>query len=79
VANIGAVRITIYAGDHNPPHFHARLRSGEEARIRISDLKVLNSNLPRSTLRPVLDWAAGNQAPLALMWVELNETIGDDE
>lgn len=34
--------ITLYAGDHLPPHFHVRLQDGREALVEIANLVVLS-------------------------------------
>lgn len=69
---VAGARIAIYAGDHNPPHFHAKLSYSEEARIRIDTLEVMTSTLPPRVLRRVLRWAGEHQGELALKWIELN-------
>ena len=50
------IYIRMFAGDHNPPHFHARY-SGEEAIVDIRTLEVLAGHLPRQALVLVLEWA----------------------
>ncbi|WP_205755238.1 DUF4160 domain-containing protein [Azotobacter chroococcum] len=38
--------ITLYAGDHLPPHFHVRLQDGREALVEIASLTVRPGVLP---------------------------------
>lgn len=76
VGNVGQAVIYVYAGDHNPPHFHVRL-NGMEARVTIVGRVVMNQDLPPSVLKDVLEWAEANEAKLALKWLELNEERRD--
>lgn len=61
--------ITLYAGDHLPPHFHVRLQDGREALIEIASL---SGRVARRELVAALEWAADNQALLSAKWEELN-------
>ena len=40
ICEFDGIQIYMYVPDHNPPHFHARVR-GIEAQITIDDVKVL--------------------------------------
>lgn len=64
--------ITIYAGDHLPPHFHVRMQDGRETLIEIATLSVLSGRIARRELAAALAWAAENQALLSAKWEELN-------
>ena len=64
--------ITLYAGDHLPPHFHVRLQDGREALIEIASLSVLSGRVARRELGAALEWAADNQALLSDKWEALN-------
>jgi len=64
--------ITMYAGDHLPPHFHVRLNDGREALVEITALEVLRGNMAQRELAEALAWAADNQAALMALWKELN-------
>ena len=46
----------MFFDDHGYPHFHARHAAGE-AKVRIDNLEVIDSALPRRQLRLVLEWA----------------------
>ncbi len=72
IAAFDGIRICMYTDDHAPPHIHV-LYAEHEALVRISDLTVLAGGLPRAALHNTLTWAAGNQAQLALRWLQLNE------
>jgi hypothetical protein len=64
--------ITLYAGDHLPPHFHVRLQDGREALVEIANLSVLSGRIARRELATALAWAAENQTQLIAKWEELN-------
>lgn len=64
--------ITMYAADHQPPHFHVRMRDGREALIVIATLEVLSSSLKDRELIEPLGWAVANLTILTAKWQELN-------
>jgi len=72
IAVVAGVRIVIYPGDHNPPHFHG-LAGDRAAQIAIADLSVMAGRLPRAKMRAVREWAAENRVLLAREWVRLQE------
>jgi len=43
------IAISMYWGDHGPPHFHARY-GGQKASIAIADLSVVAGSLPPRAL-----------------------------
>lgn len=57
----------MFYDDHGHPHFHARHAEGV-AKIRVDNLEVLESTLPRRQLRFVLAWAELHQVELAENW-----------
>jgi len=65
-------KITMYFGDHNPPHFHVVTADGE-AKIRISDLSLMRGRISARVLKDVRKWAAGNRALLETAWKECSE------
>jgi hypothetical protein len=64
--------ITLYAGDHLPPHFHVRMQDGREALVEIANLAVLSGRIARRELAAALEWATENRALLSAKWEELN-------
>lgn len=64
--------LTLYAGDHLPPHFHVRMNDGREALVMIDSLQVMRGSIPKRELAAALAWAATNRSVLAAMWKELN-------
>jgi hypothetical protein len=65
-------KITMYANDHDPPHFHVRIPDGG-AILDLESLAVLAGTLPRSTLQLVRTWAAENKPLLADSWEALHQ------
>lgn len=59
--------VTMYSGDHAPPHFHARY--GEyEAKIAIGTGDVLAGQLPARALRLVREWERQHRNELDADW-----------
>lgn len=72
LARFSQSTITMYAGDHLPPHFHVRMSDGREALVAIATLEVLRGTIAKRELSEALAWAKENQAALAAKWKELN-------
>jgi hypothetical protein len=62
--------IMMYPADHNPPHFHVVVRSGERATVEIATLQA-RGNVRAAVLREVLAWAQENRARLLREWERL--------
>jgi hypothetical protein len=62
----------MYAGDHLPPHFHARMADGREALIEIDSLAVLRGSLRPRERAEAMTWAEAHADTLADKWKELN-------
>jgi Domain of unknown function (DUF4160) len=41
LARLSRCKVTMYAGDHNPPHFHVLAHDGAEAWIELDSLQVM--------------------------------------
>ena len=67
ISRFFGIAIAMYFDDHGFPHFHARHAEGE-AKIRIDNLEVIDSTLPRRQLRIVLAWAELHQDELSENW-----------
>ena len=59
--------ITMYSGDHPPPHFRTRY-VGQSVSIGIEPLTVLAGTLPPRALGQVFEWAALHQDELLADW-----------
>jgi len=56
-------KITVYMGDHNPPHFHI-------VGVEIATMKVIRGNA--SAAKEALQWAAANVSEIQSEWERLN-------
>jgi hypothetical protein len=65
-------KLTMYAADHNPPHFHVLANDGSEALIDLASLLVIDGTVRPAVLKEGLAWASQNLARLATKWKELN-------
>ena len=65
-------RVTMYFGDHLPPHFHIVTKTDGEALIEIATLEVLEGRVPKAILDAARDWAGENRTVLMEKWDELH-------
>jgi len=63
--------ITMYASDHNPPHFHAEY-NGQEALFSINDGVFIKGSLPSKESRLVLAWYEIHRDELINNWSSLS-------
>lgn len=70
ISRFSGIVIQMYANDHGPPHFHARY-GAETARVRLEPIEVMDSDLPQSGLRLVLEWAMLHESELVENWHRL--------
>ena len=80
ISSFYGIVVEMYFDDHGHPHFHARHAEGE-AKVRIDELAVIDSNLPRRQLRLVLAWAELHQQELKENWCRArdHETLREIE
>ena len=62
-------RITVYVGDHNPPHFHI-VGVDFDVLVELATLQVIRGN--SASGRQALEWAAANLDLIRLEWERLN-------
>lgn len=62
----------MYYDDHGHPHFHARHADGQ-AKVRIDQVEVIESNLGVRQLRLVLAWAELHRTELLENWRRARE------
>ncbi len=55
ISSFYGIVITMYFGDHPPPHFHARY-GRETATVEIADATVIKGSLSPRALRLVREW-----------------------
>lgn len=72
LARLAQSTITMYAGDHLPPHFHVRMNDGREVLVEIATLDVLRGSVSKRELAEALTWALLQQSALLEKWKELN-------
>lgn len=65
-------KLTMYAGDHNPPHFHVLANDGSEALVELASLRVIDGAVRQAVLREALAWASQHVHLMATKWKELN-------
>jgi len=68
---INGIKIYIYARDHNPPHFHAKIAEFEEL-IIIESLETYSGQLPSKYRKKIIDWAVQNKSYILKQWEKLN-------
>ena len=59
--------IRMYYADHPPPHFHA-VYQGEQVKVNINALAVMEGKMAGRATALVLEWAALHQADLQRAW-----------
>jgi hypothetical protein len=59
--------ITMYYGDHTPPHFHVRYDQFQ-ALIDIRQLRIIEGKLPPRVFGLVMEWATLHQNELIENW-----------
>jgi hypothetical protein len=67
ISRFFGVLITMYYGDHPPPHFHARY-GGKKALVSIENPTILKGQLPPRVLGFVVEWATMHKAELEDNW-----------
>ena len=67
VSAFRGIVITMYFGDHPPPHFHLRYGE-EEARIEIGSGEIIGGALSNRVLRLVREWRDMRGAELESNW-----------
>jgi len=68
---IDGIKIYIYARDHNPPHFHAKVAEFEEL-IIIKSLETYSGHIPSKYKKKVIQWAEKNTVYISKQWNKMN-------
>lgn len=67
IARFFGIVIAIYYKEHNPPHFHAKY--GDQTGVfSISDLVIIEGQLPKRVIALVLEWAFEHRHELMEDW-----------
>ena len=67
----GRVRIRMFNGDHNPPHFHIWTPDGD-AQVLLADLSVLRGSVSTRDYELAMRWARSNIEFLRSEWERRN-------
>ena len=67
ISRFFGIIITMYYGDHQPPHFHVRY-GDSKAQITIETISILNGTLPPRVFGLVAEWALAHQDELREDW-----------
>ncbi|HEV2790084.1 MAG TPA: DUF4160 domain-containing protein [Solirubrobacterales bacterium] len=67
ISSFYGIVVTMYYEDHPPPHFHVR-HGDEEAKIGISNGRVLAGSLSGRALRLVREWLIQHRAEVEENW-----------
>jgi hypothetical protein len=67
ISRFFGIVITMYYGDHAPPHFHVRY-SGQKALVAIESSDVIRGRLSPRALGLVREWAALHRQDLMEDW-----------
>jgi hypothetical protein len=65
ISSFYGIVISMYFGDHSPPHFHARY-GGRVATIEIASGAVIKGSLSPRALRLVREWTTLHRRELAI-------------
>jgi hypothetical protein len=68
ISRFFGVVISIYYGDHEPAHFHARY-AGSRAAFSIETLVMMRGSLPARARALVLEWAFLHRDELQANWI----------
>jgi hypothetical protein len=60
--------ISMFANDHNPPHFHIYGFDGSDAQVRLGVWTVINGVVDRRALKEAVTWAKENSDLLEETW-----------
>ena len=75
ISRFFGIIITMYFGDHHPPHFHVRY-SEWKAQVTIETISILNGTLPPRVFGLVAEWALAHQDELKENWTLVqNESL----
>ena len=69
----GSFKITVYADDHNPPHFHI-LTPDESIAIELTTFTILKGKMKGKHLANALDWAKEHKDDIWKEWNRVHES-----
>lgn len=72
IAYVGSMKISMYKGDHNPPHCHVYTSDGREGRF-LFDGTYIEGRLKNKEIRLIASWMASNCEGLIEQWKNFQE------
>ena len=69
ISSFYGITIAMYFNDHAPPHFHVAY-TGWEASFRLSDLAIIEGQVPSRAARLVRLWARMHAGELLANWAK---------
>ncbi|HWA05933.1 MAG TPA: DUF4160 domain-containing protein [Ignavibacteria bacterium] len=72
ISRFFGIVISMYFGDHNPPHFHAKYGESEVL-ISLEDFSIIEGKFPQRALSMVIEWAALHKRELETNWQLVSE------
>ena len=70
ISRFFGITISMYADDHNPPHFHAEY-NGQEAQFDLRESAIIKGFLPSKQARFIIAWAEIHKEELLENWENL--------
>ena len=67
-------KITMYFGDHRPPHFHIVMKDGREALVALDSLEVIEGAVSSAALKAARKWGGANASLLSATWQQMQKT-----
>ena len=67
ISRFFGIIITMYYGDHDPPHFHVRY-GDQKARFAVDDLRMLDGYVSPRVKSLVTEWASKHRDELRKDW-----------
>lgn len=74
ISRFYGIIIAMYYREHPPPHFHAK-HADKKAVFSIADLKMIEGQLPKRSVRLILKWASEHQETLLENWERARQEI----
>jgi hypothetical protein len=74
VSRFFGIIITMYFGDHDPPHFHVRYAE-QKAVMEITSLRLLAGSLSPRALGLVVEWASLHRHELMENWARARQQL----
>jgi hypothetical protein len=74
ISSFYGITVAMYFNDHAPPHFHV-IYAGWEASFRISDLAIIEGQVPARAARLIRQWARMHAVGLLANWAKARASL----